>query len=125
MTEALVGETWRVGDKVILQVTGPRVPCVTFAVWMNRKGWLKEFTYRAHPGASVPRPGGRRGQGRRPGCRGVATGHTVTVGTTFRALTLEPDLLPALLEASEYLAEEITARARDRAPFVLFDGADR
>ena len=48
VTDALIGEIWRVGDSAVLQVTGPRIPCATFVVWMNRKGWLKEFTRRAH-----------------------------------------------------------------------------
>ena len=124
VTGALIGETWRIGDHAVVQVTGPRVPCATFAVWMNRKGWLKEFTRRARPGAYL---------------RVLAAGkiqvgdtvvvesrpcHGVTVGTTFRALTLEPDLLLGLLEASEYLEEEIVRRTTNRAPFVLFEDVD-
>jgi MOSC domain-containing protein YiiM len=30
VTGALIGETWRVGDEVQLQVTVPRIPCSTF-----------------------------------------------------------------------------------------------
>src|ERR1019366_6197991 len=41
----------QIGDRVVLQVTSPRIPCATFAVWMNRKGWLKAFTRCARPGA--------------------------------------------------------------------------
>ena len=48
---ALIGETWRIGARVVLQVTSPRVPCSTFAAWMNRPGWLKSFTRVARPGA--------------------------------------------------------------------------
>jgi SpoVK/Ycf46/Vps4 family AAA+-type ATPase len=43
---------------------------------------------------------------------------------TFRALTLEPELLRGLLEASEYLDEEIVRRARSREPMVLFEDDD-
>ena len=50
--------------------------------------------------------------------------HDVTVGMTFRALTLEPELLRGLLEASEYLDEEIVRRARSREPMVLFEDDD-
>ena len=49
-TCALIGEQWRIGASVLLQVTAPRIPCRTFAVWMRRHGWLKTFTRRAVPG---------------------------------------------------------------------------
>ncbi|HEX4815258.1 MAG TPA: MOSC domain-containing protein [Nonomuraea sp.] len=47
---ALVGERWRVGGAV-LEVTGPRVPCVVFRNWMDEPGWVKRFTAAARPGA--------------------------------------------------------------------------
>lgn len=47
---ALVGERWRVGGAV-LEVTGPRIPCVVFRNWMDEPGWLKRFTAAARPGA--------------------------------------------------------------------------
>ncbi|GAA3705825.1 MOSC domain-containing protein [Nonomuraea antimicrobica] len=47
---ALVGERWRVGS-TLLEVTGPRTPCVVFRNWMNESGWLKRFTAAARPGA--------------------------------------------------------------------------
>ena len=34
-----------------LEVTGSRVPCATFRGWMDRRGWLREFTLAAVPGA--------------------------------------------------------------------------
>lgn len=47
---ALIGEQWRVGSAV-LEVTGPRTPCVVFRNWMDEPGWLKRFTAAARPGA--------------------------------------------------------------------------
>jgi MOSC domain-containing protein YiiM len=47
---ALLGECWRVGG-VLLQVTGPRVPCVVFRNWMGRPGWVKRFTQAERTGA--------------------------------------------------------------------------
>ena len=41
---ALVGERWGVGDEVVLEVCGGRVPCATFAHRMGVRGWLKRFT---------------------------------------------------------------------------------
>src|SRR4029079_7968012 len=34
ITGALIGERWRVGDTVVLEVSRPRIPCETFADWM-------------------------------------------------------------------------------------------
>jgi MOSC domain-containing protein YiiM len=56
---ALVGERWRVGDEVVLEVAGPRIPCSTFASRMGEKGWVKRFTEVGNTGAylSVVQPG--------------------------------------------------------------------
>ncbi|MEW9547978.1 MOSC domain-containing protein [Nonomuraea sp. NPDC050783] len=47
---AVIGERWRVGS-ALLEVTGPRVPCVVFRNWMDEPGWLKRFTEAGRPGA--------------------------------------------------------------------------
>jgi MOSC domain-containing protein YiiM len=106
VTGALIGERWRIGDAVVLEVSAPRIPCNTFARWMDEQGWIKRFTARAAPGAYL---------------RVVTTGevrvgdpvavihrpdHDVTVGMTFRALTLSPELLPRLL-AAEALPDDV------------------
>jgi MOSC domain-containing protein YiiM len=110
---ALIGERWRVGVDVVLEVTGPRIPCGTFQGWMRERGWIKRFTLEARPGAylRVVRPGAIKAGDEimvedRPG-------HDVTVALVFRALTREPDLLPRLL-AADALPEETKARARKR-----------
>ncbi len=102
---ALVGERWRIGADVELQVTEPRIPCSTFRGWMNRGGWLKTFVNARRPGAylRVVTPGLIRGGDslevvHRPD-------HDVTVGLVFRALTTERELLPRLLAAPELVAE--------------------
>ena len=46
---ALIGEIWRVGETVV-QVTLPRVPCVTFRSWLDEPHWVKRFA-QAWPGA--------------------------------------------------------------------------
>ncbi|GAA4707951.1 MOSC domain-containing protein [Phytohabitans rumicis] len=113
VTGALIGERWRVGDEVVLQVVLPRIPCGTFANWMAEQQWVKRFTIRARPGAylRVIEPGEiRAGDAvtveRRPD-------HDVTVGVTFRALTREPELLPRLLTADD-LPESVRDLARRR-----------
>ena len=44
---ARVGEVWRIGDRVELEVTMPRTPCATFARWVGgsqARGWVKRFS---------------------------------------------------------------------------------
>ncbi|MFC0527428.1 MOSC domain-containing protein [Phytohabitans kaempferiae] len=113
VTGALVGERWRVGGEVVLEVSVPRIPCNTFAHWMAEQGWVRRFTERAAPGAylRVVRTGEIRAGDpievvQRPG-------HDVTIGLAFRALTREPELLPRLL-AADALPEEALAKARRR-----------
>ena len=118
VTGARIGERWRIGE-VVLQVTGPRIPCATFAAWMEDRGWVKTFTLRARPGAylRVVVPGQiQAGDSLEVEFR---PDHDVTVGMTFRALTREPDLLPRLLAASDYLEEEIVQRATKGEPFSI------
>lgn len=113
VTGALIGERWRVGPEVLLEVSVPRIPCNTFAHWMDEGGWIKRFTERAAPGAYLRVL--RAGQIRAGDPVEVVErpGHDVTIGVTFRALTLEPDLLPRLLVA-DALPENALAKARRR-----------
>jgi MOSC domain-containing protein YiiM len=114
VTGARIGERWQVGsDGLVLEVSRPRVPCRTFADWLAMKGWVKTFTRAATPGAylRVIAPGTMRGGDSiivvdRPD-------HDVTIGLVFRAMTLEAELLPRLLEA-EALPDEIKDLARRR-----------
>ncbi|SDT80618.1 MOSC domain-containing protein YiiM [Streptomyces sp. TLI_053] len=110
---ALIGERWRIGPDVVLEVSAPRVPCATFQGRLEQEGWIKRFTRAAVPGAylRVVEPGDVRAADRidvvhRPG-------HEVTVALAFRALTLEPELLP-LLPAADALPEEIRALVHRR-----------
>jgi MOSC domain-containing protein YiiM len=114
VTGARIGERWQVGsDGLVLEVSQPRIPCRTFAAWLAIKGWVKTFTKAATPGAylRVIAPGTMRGGDSivvvdRPN-------HDVTIGLVFRAMTLEPELLPRLLEA-DALPDEIKKIARRR-----------
>jgi len=43
----LIGERWRIGDTVEVEVTMPRTPCQTFARWVGgdeARGWVKRFS---------------------------------------------------------------------------------
>ncbi|NED81149.1 MOSC domain-containing protein [Streptomyces sp. SID11233] len=103
---ALIGERWRIGADVVLEVSCPRIPCGTFQGWLGRDGWIKRFTQAALPGAylRVIEPGEIRAADpvevvHRPD-------HDVTVALVFRAMTLEGDLLPRLLAADALPEEE-------------------
>jgi MOSC domain-containing protein YiiM len=50
LSAALIGETWQLGSTVV-QVTTPRIPCVTFQSWMDEPHWVKRFAAAGRPGA--------------------------------------------------------------------------
>jgi MOSC domain-containing protein YiiM len=83
-TEAVIGEQWRIGDGVLLEVTAPRIPCATFARRMGEPQWVRRFTAKGMVGTylRVLAPGTVRAGDRidvvhRPD-------HGVTVGRWFR-----------------------------------------
>ncbi|MFG1904405.1 MOSC domain-containing protein [Micromonospora carbonacea] len=112
VTGAVVGERWQIGS-ALLEVTKPRTPCRTFAGFWGVPDLIKRFTARAAPGAylRVLREG-EVGAGdpvevlERPE-------HGVTVGEVFRASTLEPELLPRLLDVPE-LPESLRRKVERR-----------
>jgi MOSC domain-containing protein YiiM len=119
INNARIGERWRIGDEVVLQVTAPRIPCATFRGWMGEKAWAKIFTAAGRPGAylKVLTPGAIRAGDPievidRPD-------HEVTVTLLFKATTTERELLPQLLAAEAYLDQETIEMARQRKIFLL------
>ena len=119
INDARIGERWRVGSEVVLQVTAPRIPCATFRGWMGEKGWAKTFTAAGRPGAylSVIEAGT------------IRTGdpikvihqpdHQVSIGLVFRATTTERNLLPRLLAAETYLDRGTLEMVRRREVFLM------
>ncbi|MDT0456142.1 MOSC domain-containing protein [Streptomyces sp. DSM 41527] len=111
VTGALIGERWRVGPRLLLEVSAPRIPCRTFHGWMAEHGWTKRFTQAAVPGAFLRvveegeiRAGDAVEVVHRPD-------HEVTIGLAFQALTTRRELLPRLLDAGGALEEEARERA--------------
>jgi MOSC domain-containing protein YiiM len=114
VNEALIGERWRIGPVLELEVTSARIPCRTFAGWLDVTGWVRRFTREARPGPffRVLTPGP------------VAAGdpitvlsrpdHEVTVAFSFRAMTTEPELLPRVLAAQDALNASYAADIRAR-----------
>ncbi|MFF4168478.1 MOSC domain-containing protein [Streptomyces sp. NPDC001744] len=110
---ALIGERWRIGEEVVLEVTGGRIPCGTFAGFLGERGWVKRFTRaEAGPGAllRVIAPGEVRAGDpievvHRPD-------HGVTVALLHRAATSERALLPGTLAAAAWMESGLLALAR-------------
>ncbi|MFF4401178.1 MOSC domain-containing protein [Streptomyces sp. NPDC001480] len=109
---ALIGERWRIGSEVILEVTSGRIPCRTFQGHLGERGWVKRFTRKGATGAylRVIEPGEIRAGDpieivHRPD-------HEVTAAMQFRAVTTERELLPRLLAAGAALHPESLAAAR-------------
>lgn len=110
---ALIGERWRIGPELLLEVTSGRIPCRTFAGHLDEKRWVKRFTQAALPGAylRVITPGTIRAGDpveivHRPD-------HGITVDLQFRAVTTQRELLPLLLRAGEALHPESLDEARE------------
>ncbi|MEV6052781.1 MOSC domain-containing protein [Streptomyces sp. NPDC052107] len=109
---ALIGERWRIGSRVVLEVTSGRIPCRTFQGHMGERGWVKRFTQKGATGAylRVIEPGEIRAGDpieivHRPD-------HGVTAAMQFRAVTTERELLPRLLAAGEALHSETLEKVR-------------
>ncbi|MFF8742630.1 MOSC domain-containing protein [Streptomyces californicus] len=112
---ALIGERWRVGADLVLEVTSGRIPCRTFAGHLGEQGWVRRFTQHGVTGAylRVVEPGTVRAGDpveivHRPD-------HEVTAALQFRAVTTEHTLLPALLAAGDALHPEALRKAREYA----------
>ncbi|MFD6659778.1 MOSC domain-containing protein [Streptomyces parvus] len=110
---ALIGERWRVGADLVLEVTSGRIPCRTFAEHLGERGWVRRFTQEGVTGAylRVIEPGAVRAGDpveivHRPD-------HEITAALQFRASTTERTLLPSLLAAGEALHSEALRKARE------------
>ena len=109
---ARIGERWRIGPDVVLEVTAGRIPCLTFQGHVGEEKWVKRFTVKAATGAylRVIVPGEVRA--------GDAVeivhvpDHEVTARMQFQATTTNRELLPRLLAAGEALHPESLAAAR-------------
>jgi MOSC domain-containing protein YiiM len=127
VSHARIGERWRIGDELLLEVTSGRIPCRTFAGHLDERGWVKRFTREGATGAylRVIEPGTIR-------CGDPVElvhlpDHGITAAMEFRARTTERELLPRLLAAGdalhagtlraarEYVAEHGPGRCPERA----------
>ncbi|WP_425245743.1 MOSC domain-containing protein [Streptomyces sp. NEAU-NA10] len=109
---ARIGERWRIGPTVVLEVTSGRIPCLTFQGHVGEQRWVKRFTQKAATGAylRVIVPGE------------ISAGdpveivhlpeHEVTARMEFQATTTHRELLPRLLAAGDALHPEAREAAR-------------
>lgn len=113
VSEAVIGEKWRVGAELVLQPTFGRIPCATFQAKMGEPRWVRTFAAESRPGAylRVVAPGDVRGGDAievvdRPA-------HGVTIALAFRAYMTDRRLLPELL-AIDGLPDDLRATLRER-----------
>lgn len=92
---AMLGERWRVGT-ALLEVTGPRTPCVVFRNWLGEPGWLKRFTQAGRPGAYL-RVVERGHLGVGDPVEVVSRPESVTVAESFRAYHGDKELMRRIL----------------------------
>ncbi|MFE6780053.1 MOSC domain-containing protein [Streptomyces sp. NPDC057702] len=112
---ALIGERWRIGRSLLLEVTSPRTPCRTFAGFLGERQWVKRFTRAGLPGAylRVIEPGEISAGD--PVEIAHRPAHEVTVAFVFRANSGEPELWPRVLAAGRALHPEAYEKALRRA----------
>ena len=108
---ALIGERWRVGGEVVLEVTAPRIPCRTFRGVISEPKWIKEFTQDARPGTyfKVITPGAiKAGDAieviHRPS-------HDVSITTVFLATTTNRSLNSRLRDVEDQLPAKLVEYA--------------
>ncbi|WIB25596.1 MOSC domain-containing protein [Curtobacterium sp. MCSS17_015] len=110
VTGLVLGERWRIGATLELEVTIPRTPCGTFARRMGIDRWVKRFAEEGRPGAYF--------RVRRSGS--VAAGdavtvlerpeHGVTIGQMAAGLTAEQ--ARAVLASDDRLAPKVVREAQ-------------
>jgi MOSC domain-containing protein YiiM len=101
-TGAVIGQRWRVGAEVILEVTSPRVPCATFGERMEEPQWVKRFTRAGRIGTYMRViAGGTMKAGDQITVESTPA-HGITVGKFFSDPTVEDvHTLQALHDAGE------------------------
>jgi MOSC domain-containing protein YiiM len=99
VSAALIGETWRVGTAVV-QVTGPRIPCVTFKSWLDEPQWVRRFADAGRPGAYL-RVLSEGSVGAGDGLTVLSRpDQTVTVAESMRAYYGDQEIMNRLLQVA-------------------------
>jgi len=112
---AVVGEHWRVGDRLVLEPTFGRIPCATFQERMGEPHWVRTFAREDRPGAylRVVTPGDVHAGD--PVTVVHRPAHGVTIAVALRAYLTETARLPDLV-ATPGLPDALRARLSRRLP---------
>lgn len=103
-TGAVIGQRWRVGADVVLEVTSPRVPCATFAERMGEPQWVKRFTQAGRIGTYLRVLQRGRVQAGDAIAVEYTPSHGITVGKFFSNPTIEDvNVLQGLHDAGELI----------------------
>jgi MOSC domain-containing protein YiiM len=117
ITGALIGEIWRIGTAVV-QVTSPRIPCITFQSWIDEPHWVKRFAAAGRPGAYLRvLTEGAVGAGDEAEVLGRPA-ERVTVAESMRAYYGDQDLMRRVLQVPgrgekwDEIGQHVLGRAR-------------
>ena len=118
--DAEIGERWRIGESLEVEVTGPRTPCATFGRWLGQERWVRRFTEHGRTGVylrvlvpGMVEAGDRIAVVHRPG-HGVSVSRWFTAGNPDDARTLLAHEATTGWSMAEYLREHVE-RAERRA----------
>lgn len=114
LSGARIGQRMRVGGSgLLLEVTAPRIPCMTFGRRMDEPHWVKRFTQRRAPGAYARVLHiGEVGAGDAVEVLEVPA-HDVSVADLLPPVA--PGAFGRLLDAERVGAVELSARVRHKA----------
>jgi MOSC domain-containing protein YiiM len=110
VTGARVGEQWRVGDDVVLEIRRIRTPCENLALRMGIEGFHLEFLRSGRVGAMCRVLAEGELRAGDPVHRLVRPSHQVTIGRLARG-TATPAQMRELLDSGVPLASGVRAKA--------------
>ncbi|AQX81370.1 MOSC domain-containing protein [Plantibacter flavus] len=117
---AEIGERWRIGDTLVVEVTCPRTPCGTFQRRLGEPRWVKRFADAARPGAYLKVVKSGTVQAGDPIEIVRQPGHGVTIASWFaaadeaQAVTLEQSERSGVVVLAPEIHESIKQLRRKR-----------
>ncbi len=99
VTAAVIGERWRIGEELVLEVCQPRLPCAKLGIAFGDGRMVRRFAEASRPGAYLRIvTEGEIGAGD-PIALGERPEHGVTVAMVSRAILLDDSLLATAARA--------------------------
>jgi MOSC domain-containing protein YiiM len=104
VSEALVGERWRVGT-TLLEVVQPRLPCFKLGLRMNDPSFVRRFARASRPGAyfRILEEGDLAAGDPVEVDLAALPDHGVTLRLVFDAILIDHSLIPQVLEAPQLI----------------------